>query len=126
MPNSYSDVYDRLMPSQEHELLADMFRLRPELAVDVLKALDFQIPAQLRADKRKRFAWPAYVGTLYARVKCPLLLLVVCLDATVADWCGKPVVITDPRFFRTRGASEAGGRRRGDPQDQNGHRRAVL
>jgi hypothetical protein len=58
------------------------------------------IEVQLRADKRKRFSWPAYVATLYSRMKCPVLLLVVCLDAKVADWCGTPVVIMDPGIFR--------------------------
>lgn len=57
------------------------------------------IEVQLSADDRKRFSWPAYVGTLYGRLKCPVLLVVSCLDAKVADWCGKPVVITDPNFF---------------------------
>ncbi|GAA1037194.1 hypothetical protein GCM10009557_50030 [Virgisporangium ochraceum] len=130
------------MPSQEHELVTEMFRVRPELAVDVLEAMNWQIPkyedavvvagdltdvipteyradrvvkyagadgkvvfaviveAQLGTDKRKRFSWPAYVGTLYSRLECPVLLLVVCLEEKVADWCCEPVVITDSDFFR--------------------------
>jgi hypothetical protein len=128
------------MPSQAHELLADMFRVRPELATALLEARNFRIPehddavvasgelndvvpteyradrvvtytvgkkavfaviveVQLRSDERKRFSWPAYVGTLYARLKCPLLLVVVCPDQRVADWCAEPIEIADPTFF---------------------------
>jgi hypothetical protein len=32
------------MPSSKHELLVEMFRVRPELAADVLEVLDFPIP----------------------------------------------------------------------------------
>jgi hypothetical protein len=36
------------------------------------------VEAQLRADRRKRRSWPAYVATLYSRLGCPVALLVVC------------------------------------------------
>jgi hypothetical protein len=139
---SSNNVYDRSMPSQEHELVVEMFGVRPDLAVDVLEAMNWSVPkyeeavvmegdlttlvptehradrvvkyvgagdravfaviieAQLRADARKHYAWPAYVSNLYARLKCPLLLVVVCPDEASAIKCGEPVVITDPAFFR--------------------------
>lgn len=128
------------MPSQVHEMIARMFLLRPELAVNILEVLKFAVPehdeviaepgdltdvtpteywadrvvtfkvagkpkfamiieVQLAADPRKHYSWPAYVGTLYGRLKCPVLLVVACIDRRVAAWCGKPVVITDPGFF---------------------------
>jgi hypothetical protein len=50
---------------------------------------------QLRVDARKRYAWPAYVATLHARLGCPVTLLVVCPNHAVARWCAEPVVIGD-------------------------------
>jgi hypothetical protein len=134
-------VYSRSMPSEEHEVLAEMFRVRPELALDVLEVLNFPRPeyddavvgsgelndlvptefradrvvtytvrkkpvfaviveVQRRSDERKQFSWPAYVGTLYSRLKCPVLLVVVCPDAEVARWCATPLVIFNRSFFR--------------------------
>lgn len=121
-------------------MLAEMFQVRPELALDVLEVLNFSIPefdeavvasaelnnvvptefradrvvtfgrgkkpvfativeVQLKDNERKRFAWPAYVATLYSRLKCPVLLVVVCPDTKVARWAETPIVITDPGFF---------------------------
>lgn len=57
------------------------------------------VEVQRRPDKRKRFAWPAYVGTLYARLKCPVFLLVVCPGGRVATWCAEPIVFGDPPHF---------------------------
>jgi hypothetical protein len=54
------------------------------------------IEVQLRVDPRKRYVWPAYVATLYARLRCPVVLLVLCPHVAVADRCAKPIVVTDP------------------------------
>jgi hypothetical protein len=54
------------------------------------------VEVQLRVDARKRRTWPAYVATLYARLDCPVVLLVVCPDQRVADWCAAPIVIGPP------------------------------
>ena len=59
------------------------------------------VEVQLRVDPRKRRTWPAYVATLYARLGCPVMLLVVCPDQAVAAWSAKLVVITEPGLVLT-------------------------
>jgi hypothetical protein len=54
------------------------------------------IEVQLRLDIRKRRSWPAYVATLYARLACPVALLVVCPAQAVADWSAAPIVFGPP------------------------------
>src|SRR5947207_3704259 len=75
-------------------------------AVVTLNAADSPVFAvvvevQLRVDARKRRTWPAYVATLYARLGCPVMLLVVCPDQAVAGWCAKPIVVSDPGMVLT-------------------------
>jgi hypothetical protein len=54
------------------------------------------VEVQLRIDARKRRSWPAYIATLYARLDCPVVLLVLCPDQKVAEWCAAPIVIGPP------------------------------
>ncbi|MEJ0035520.1 MAG: DUF4351 domain-containing protein [Gammaproteobacteria bacterium] len=49
------------------------------------------VEVQLSVDDRKRFAWPAYVASLRARLECPVLLLVVTADDAVARWAARSV-----------------------------------
>ncbi|HEY4367598.1 MAG TPA: DUF4351 domain-containing protein [Steroidobacteraceae bacterium] len=119
------------MPSHLHEALLQLFRNRPELAPELLSALQAELPAytdvridsadlteiqpaeyradlvvalthgapvlgivvevQLSPDERKRFAWPAYVANLRARLKCPVCLLVVTRDEAVARWAARSI-----------------------------------
>lgn len=53
---------------------------RADLVVLLLSCapvLGIIVEVQLSPDERKRFAWPAYVANLRARLKCPVCLLVV-------------------------------------------------
>ena len=59
------------------------------------------IEVQLSADGQKRHVWPAYVATLYARLRCPAMLLVMCPNAAVAAWCARPIVVSDPGMVLT-------------------------
>ncbi len=59
------------------------------------------VEVQLRTDVRKRRSWPAYVATLYARLGCPVALLVVCHKPRVARWCAKPVPVGYPGMVLT-------------------------
>ena len=52
--------------------------------------------AQLRPDPVKRWTWPVYVATLRARLRCPAVLLVVCVDAATARWCAEPIALGNP------------------------------
>jgi hypothetical protein len=49
------------------------------------------LEVQLAEDTEKLFTWPAYVGTLRARKRCPVCLLVVAPDETMASWCRRPM-----------------------------------
>jgi len=49
------------------------------------------VEVQLRPDPGKRWSWPVYVATLRGRLRCPTVLLVVCVDAVTAAWCATPI-----------------------------------
>jgi hypothetical protein len=54
------------------------------------------IEAQLGRDKKKRWSWPVYIATLRARLKCPTVLLVICVRAATAAWCAAPIELGHP------------------------------
>jgi len=123
-----------LMPTVEHDALAELFRFQPALAVALLRdvlGLDlpphtsFDLPEtdlsqtmtteyradgvvllrdhagdpvlgvvveiQRAIDERKRWSWPVYAGALRARWRCPVALLVLCLDDETAAWAQQPI-----------------------------------
>jgi hypothetical protein len=47
------------------------------------------VEVQLRRDERKCFAWPAYVANLRARHRCPVCLLVITAEESVARRAGR-------------------------------------
>jgi hypothetical protein len=49
------------------------------------------VEVQLRPDPRKRWTWPVYVVDVRIRRKCPVVLLVLCVDPKTADWCAEPI-----------------------------------
>lgn len=53
--------------------------------------LGIVVEAQLRRNRRKPFAWPAYVAGLRARIECPVCLLVVTPSEAVARWARRPI-----------------------------------
>ncbi len=57
------------------------------------------VEAQLSRDERKRFAWPVYVTNLRARLRCPVCLLVVTTNESVARWAGKPIELGAGNVF---------------------------
>src|SRR5262249_58705666 len=61
------------------------------LTREEVPVLGVVVEVQLRPERRKQFAWPAYVATLHARLECPVQLLVVCPDQAVAAGGGGPV-----------------------------------
>jgi hypothetical protein len=61
---------------------------RPVLAVVV--------EVQLGRDHGKRWSWPVYLTTLRARLRCPAVLLVVCVDNATASWCATPIDLGHP------------------------------
>lgn len=49
------------------------------------------VEVQLSVDERKRYVWPAYAANLRARFRCPVSLLVVTADESVARWAAQRV-----------------------------------
>jgi hypothetical protein len=58
------------------------------------------VEVQLAVDDRKRFVWPAYVANLRARLKCPVSLLVVTADDSVARWASRDVEMGAANRFK--------------------------
>jgi hypothetical protein len=54
------------------------------------------IEVQLRIDRAKRFSWPLYTAALYARLRCPVCLLVVTTNPAVAKWASRPIQTFQP------------------------------
>ncbi len=69
------------------------------LLLDGKPVLGIVVEAQVAADARKRFAWPAYAIGLRARIHCPVCLLVVTHDDAVARWCAKPIDLGGGNHF---------------------------
>lgn len=64
-------------------LTDDTARDRPLLAI--------VIEVQLERSQDKWWTWPMYVGHLRNRLRCPVVLLVVCVDEEVARWAATPI-----------------------------------
>jgi hypothetical protein len=56
------------------------------------------VEVQRGRDPNKRFSWPLYLAHLRARYRCPVLLLVLALDAGLARWCARPIQMGHPGF----------------------------
>jgi hypothetical protein len=53
------------------------------------KVLGIIVEVQLACDDDKPYAWPAYIVNLRARHRCPVCLLVITVEDTVARWAGR-------------------------------------
>jgi len=70
------------------------------LLLDGKPVMGIIVEVQLSPDDRKHFVWPAYVTNLRARLKCPVCLLVVTADESVARWASSPIDLgADSRFI---------------------------
>lgn len=49
------------------------------------------VEVQMDTHQRKRYTWPVYVANLRARLQCPVFLLVVTHDESVARWSARPI-----------------------------------
>lgn len=93
---AHDDV--RLEPGELGELVPTEYRAD---AVVVLGAgprcaLAVVVEVQLSRDRGKRLSWPVYLAHLRARLGCPVVLLVVCVDVAVARWCAGPIAMGHP------------------------------
>ncbi|WP_306371404.1 hypothetical protein [Nocardiopsis sp. CC223A] len=49
------------------------------------------IERQSDRDTEKRHGWSAHLTTLYRRLECPTVLIVLCPDEATARWCAHPI-----------------------------------
>jgi hypothetical protein len=49
------------------------------------------VEVQMGRDPDKAWSWPMYVTNLRARLRCPVILLVVCADSGTAAWAATPI-----------------------------------
>ena len=68
------------------------------LRKDGTDVLTVVIERQNDDDLDKRFSWPAYLATMYGRLKCPAVLIVLCPDARMVRWSSKPIELGHPGF----------------------------
>jgi Arc/MetJ-type ribon-helix-helix transcriptional regulator len=66
------------------------------LAAAEAPALAVVVEVQLRPDRGKRWTWPVYLSTLRARLRCPVVLMVLCADARTSAWCAAPIPLGHP------------------------------
>lgn len=69
------------------------------LLMDNVPVLGIVVEAQLARDESKRFSWPAYVASLRARIRCAVVLLVVCPEQRVAAWCSRAIHLGGGNHF---------------------------
>lgn len=66
------------------------------LAAAEVPALAVVVEVQLGRDPGKRWSWPVYISTLRARLRCPVVLMVLCIDARTRAWCAAPIPLGHP------------------------------
>jgi hypothetical protein len=49
------------------------------------------IEVQLRPDPEKWWTWPDYLGAARSRLRCPVAIVAIALDARTAAWCSEPI-----------------------------------
>jgi hypothetical protein len=65
------------------------------------KALAVIVEVQAKHDSRKHMSWPAYVANARARLRCPVILLVICPKKGVARWARRPIPLGHPGLVLT-------------------------
>ncbi|MGW6728386.1 hypothetical protein ACWF9G_21005 [Nocardia sp. NPDC055029] len=65
---------------------------------DGAAVLGICVEVQLSEKPHKQWSWPVYLTTLRARLRCPVVLLVVVPNTSVATWAAKPIDIGHPGF----------------------------
>jgi len=56
------------------------------------------VEVQLSVDRDKEYSWPVYVPALRARLRCPVVLLVLAPDPAVARWARASIPLGHPGF----------------------------
>jgi hypothetical protein len=79
------------------ELVPDAYRADAVVVCEAAKpVLSVVVEIQRGKDPGKRWSWPMYLVSLRSRMKCPTILLVICVDPAVARWCADPIDLGHP------------------------------
>lgn len=88
----------RLASSDLNQVTPTEYRADAVVTLDGARGpvLAVVVEVQLGTDTDKRYTWPAYVATLQARLRCPVVLLVLCPEQRIANWCAAPLANNPP------------------------------
>jgi len=88
----------RLEPGELTDLVPTEYRADVVVALaDATRTvLAVVVEVQLGKDDDKRWTWPVYLTTLRARLRCPVVLLAVCVNARIARWSARPIDLGHP------------------------------
>ena len=64
------------------------------LLMDEKPVYGIVIEVQLQRDEEKRFSWPVYASVLRSKFRCPVNVLVVTPEASVAAWASEPMYLS--------------------------------
>jgi hypothetical protein len=78
------------------EYRADAVTVLRDVANTAVAAIIVEV--QLGIDHDKEYSWPVYVPALRARLRCPVVLLVVAPEPEVARWARASIELGHPRF----------------------------
>ncbi|MET8143137.1 hypothetical protein ABZU32_22780 [Sphaerisporangium sp. NPDC005288] len=79
-----------------------MVTLRTESETDPEEtAMAVIVEVQCGRDYAKPWSWPAYLATLRARLRCPVVLLVISPERKIARWCAQPIALGHPGLVFT-------------------------
>ncbi|MBW8484647.1 hypothetical protein [Actinomadura parmotrematis] len=56
------------------------------------------VEVQLSPPRTKRWTWPVYLSLFRARNKCPVVLLVIAPDPSIAAACAHPIITGHPKY----------------------------
>lgn len=70
------------------------------LTLNTAPVLGIVLEVQLKPDGNKIWSWPVYLCTLRARLRCLVVLVVICPNERAAAHCGRPITVA-PEFTLT-------------------------
>lgn len=88
----------RVEPGELTDVLPTEYRAEVVVALTHAErpVLAVVVEVQLGRDQEKRWTWPIYLATLRGRLRCPTVLLVICVDTVTATWCATPIELGHP------------------------------